>query len=279
MMTNAVLAAPLLIRGASCLGPWGAQLCPPYQDPPAPAPVLEPVPRFVESDFNPLISFAVRGALAVAGEPPAADTAMVLVSAFGDTQTADAASRLLAAGRPLNPLLFYQSIPNSILGYLGAEFAMTGPIVCFAAGRRLLSEGLAVAEPLLAENAARQVLLIGIDLVPNDRIRAVHGARAARRGRIEPLPAGDIVAAVLVRRPADGLPGVRLVEEPRPPEPGPGPDLGFGSAGALSGFVGLCQAFADLRRGRSAAPALVHDVDAAGQHHTVYRAHLTMTND
>jgi hypothetical protein len=273
-MESAVLSAPLLIRGASCLGPWGGQLCPPYPDPPAPAPVPEPVPKFVESNFSPLISFAVRGALSVVGEPPAADTGMVLTSSFGDTETADTASRRLAAGRPVNPMLFYQSIPNSILGYLGCEFAMTGPIICFSADRRLLSEGLAVAESILAEDAAGQVLVIGIDLVPNDRIRAVHKARTACRGGIEPLPAGDIVAAVVVQRPAGRLPGLRLVDEPWPSGESrrPRPGRGLDPAGALSGFVELCQTFADLRRGRSASPALVHDVDTAGRHHTVYRA-------
>ena len=217
MMASAVLSAPLLIRGASCLGPWGGQLCPPYPDPPAPSPAPEPLPGFVESDFNPLISFAVRGALAAAGEPPAPDTGMVLVTSFGDTETADAASRRLAAGRPASPLLFYQSIPNSILGHLGREFGMTGPITCVSAGSRLLSEGLTLAESLLDEGAAGDVLLVGVDLAPNERVRAVHEARRACRGGIE-LHAGDIVAAVVVQQPAAGRVGLRLVGEPRPPE-------------------------------------------------------------
>jgi hypothetical protein len=276
MMDSAVLSAPLLVRGASCLGPWGGELCPPYPDPPVPAPPLEPVPKFVESSFNPLISFAVRGALSVTGEPPAADTGMVLASSFGDTVTADTASRRLAAGRPVNPLLFYQSIPNSILGHLGCELAMTGPIICFSAASRLLSEGLAVAESVLAEGAG-QVLLIGIDLVPNDRIRAVYEARTACQSGIEPLPAGDIVAALVVQRLAGRLPGLRLMDEPWPVEESrfPQPCRGFGPAGALSGFVELCQTFADLRRGRSASTTLVHDTDAVGQHHTVYRASMS----
>ena len=273
MMASAVLSAPLLIRGASCLGPWGGQLCPPYPDPPAPSPAPEPLPGFVESDFNPLISFAVRGALAAAGEPPAPDTGMVLVTSFGDTETADAASRRLAAGRPASPLLFYQSIPNSILGHLGREFGMTGPITCVSAGSRLLSEGLTLAESLLDEGAAGDVLLVGVDLAPNERVRAVHEARRACRGGIE-LHAGDIVAAVVVQQPAAGRVGLRLVGEPRPPDASRcrQQSQSLGPAGALAGFVELCQAFADLRRGRGPSPAVVHDIDAAGGHHTAYRA-------
>jgi acyl-coenzyme A synthetase/AMP-(fatty) acid ligase len=250
---------PLLVTGAGCVGPWGgdlAALLAPQEAPPR----LAPVPSFIESAFGPLVSHAVSQA--VGGDLAEPRTAFVLASTFGDTATADLASRKLVAGLPLNALLFYQSIPNSILGHLAQQYGFVGPLTCLAARERLLTRCLAQAELILEDEAADRVVVVAVELAPDERIQDIE---ARSPGRV-PRVGGDMAAALVVRRdPAPAgeagfwiAPAGRAPADPTYDEVSTAP---LGPRGALGAMIDLCAAFARWRRGMPAECALVDDAD------------------
>jgi hypothetical protein len=81
-------------------------------------------------------------------------------------------------GERVFPLLFFQSVPNAIAGYLAARWHLTGPVVCVSA----TSAGLDIAALLIADADADDALVVRIDL-------AVSGGT-------------DCAAAILVTSPA-----------------------------------------------------------------------------
>jgi hypothetical protein len=156
-------------------------------------------------------------------------TGIVLVSLHGDTTTADLASRGLLQGKRRNPLLFYQSVPSSILGYVSAKYGITGPMITVSAGDGALDEGLRLASFMLA--SVRSVLLLSVAVPATARSQALYrglgyelpdgappaygfGLALAAAERDEPVAMGDTpkppAQPVIVRDPS----GVRI-EPPR----------------------------------------------------------------
>jgi hypothetical protein len=121
---------------------------------------------FVVSTFSPLVAAAAERCLGgYYGLPPGdPDTAVVLASVRGDVTTADAVADALLAGTRVAPLLFFQSNPNAVVGHLTARWELTGPVVCTSPADDPLTDGLAVAELIIADRAATQVLVIAADL-------------------------------------------------------------------------------------------------------------------
>ncbi|MBE1501818.1 hypothetical protein H4696_008918 [Amycolatopsis lexingtonensis] len=161
---------------------------------------LPKVPGFVESSFSPLVRAVVAQCLAgvTGGEPLGAEgarTALVLATTFGDAATADLGSKLLAAGQVANPLLFYQSVPTTILGVVARDFGITGPTMCFSARHDLRGEALDLVDLLLADGEVDQVLLVGADLGADARAR-----RVAEELAPLPLAQADTAVAFLFRR-------------------------------------------------------------------------------
>ncbi len=101
---------------------------------------LPPVAGFIESAFSPLVAaVAERCLLSYFGEPPAAlaraeRTAIALATSTGDLATAAAVAAAVQAGRRVPPLLFYQSNPNAVAGYVAARWGLAGPVVCTMPG-------------------------------------------------------------------------------------------------------------------------------------------------
>ncbi len=138
---------------------------------------LPPIAGFVESAFSPLVAavadLCLRGFY---GAPPARPaegerTAIVLTSATGDLATAAAVAAAVQAGRRVPPLLFYQSNPNAVAGYVAARWGLSGPVVCTMPGRpepgtatdassRALAEARAAADVLIGDGDADAALLI-----------------------------------------------------------------------------------------------------------------------
>jgi len=159
----------------------------------------DPVPGFVESEFSPLIHEVARRCLA---DRPGdgTRTALLLGSVIGDSTTTDLASRLMIGGQVRNALLFMQATPNAILGYLGKEFGITGPMVALSALTDLGSALLDTAALLLDDEELDRVLVVGVELTGNDRTAA-----ACRELELE-RPAEDFAVALLIDRdspPAD----------------------------------------------------------------------------
>ncbi|HEY0638897.1 MAG TPA: beta-ketoacyl synthase chain length factor [Pseudonocardiaceae bacterium] len=159
--------------------------CPPAPDgPPAvlaraewpdrPADELPQIAGFVVSAFNPLVAeVAERCLRPVYGEPPAdpargARTGIVLASVRGDVTTARTVAEAVRTGSRVPPLLFFQSNPNAVLGYVAARWGLAGPVVCTAPTGDALDDGLSVAALLVEDGDAAEVLVIAADLAAGD---------------------------------------------------------------------------------------------------------------
>jgi hypothetical protein len=166
---------------------------------------VTPLAGFIESAFSPLVaevSGRVLGqrarrqparpgpaATAVSPAPDlaagdAAVTAIVVVTATGDVTSAVRVAAAVDAGKRVAPLLFFQSVPNAVAGYLAARWHLTGPVVCVSDA----SAAAGAAALLLADADADEALIVSADL-------EVTGGT------------GDRAAAILVTGPA-GRPGI-----------------------------------------------------------------------
>ncbi len=169
-------------------------------------PQLREPSGFIASRFNPLVYTAVSQCLDAAGaDVDGARTGVVLASVLGDTTTADVASRNLAAGRVHNPLLFYQSVQTSVLGYLGRERGIRGPLVCVSAGEDAAERSAELAELMLESGDADAALVLYVELRADARSRRVH--ELLRGGPLAELACeDDVVVCLLLRRAAGGPP-------------------------------------------------------------------------
>ncbi|MFE2099578.1 MULTISPECIES: ketosynthase [unclassified Streptomyces] len=206
------------------------------------------VPGFVESAFSPLIKAVVDRCLAdvTGGETfgeEGARTGLVLATLFGDTVTADLGSKLLTSGRVANPLLFYQSVPTTILGVVARDYAITGPTTCVALRGDLRGEALDLVDMIL-DDGMDQVLLIGIDLATESRPLSAH-AQLTDAGPHTDVVRVDTAVAFLIRR-ADSSPGTE------PAAVAPVADQHLADFGSLAGLV---QLYFTVRAERAAAAA------------------------
>jgi 3-oxoacyl-(acyl-carrier-protein) synthase len=134
--------------------------------PQAPGDQLPPIAGFVTSSFSPLVAeLAQRCLQSYFGPPPAdpalgARTAVLLASTSGDIATSAAIAAAVDAGRRVPPLLFYQSNPNAVVGYIAARWGLAGPVVCTMPVADTLADAHRNALLLLADGDADAVLVI-----------------------------------------------------------------------------------------------------------------------
>lgn len=127
------------------------------------------VPGFVLSPFNPLAAAVADRCLArrhgsrPAPEPVGGSTAVVLVSASGDRTSTEHVRQTVAAGGRPAPLLFYQSVPNSVAGHIAARWKLGGPVVCLCPVGDADALGRQEAAELLRGGEADEVLLIRVE--------------------------------------------------------------------------------------------------------------------
>lgn len=129
-----------------------------------------PVPGFVGSSFSPLVAVAADRCLQPRyGEPPLPPgnrTGIVLVSASGDRASAGHVHEVVADGKRLGPLYFFQSVPNSVAGHVAARWGLDGPVVCLSPTGGPQADGLAQAALLIADGDADQVLVVLVEQHP-----------------------------------------------------------------------------------------------------------------
>ncbi|MFI9648311.1 beta-ketoacyl synthase chain length factor [Streptomyces sp. NPDC052040] len=144
---------------------------------------LEPAPNlpgFTASPFGPIIAHVADLCLGGEwGEPPApperaGHTGMVMVSRLGDMATEAAVTGSVDAGTKASPLLFYQSVPSAVLGVVSARWGLGGPVICISPAGDPLAEGLELAELLIEDGSAADVLVVLVELAvrEGDRDRA-----------------------------------------------------------------------------------------------------------
>ncbi len=130
---------------------------------------LPGLPGFILSSFSPLAAeLAERCLRQYFGSPPAdrsraEQTAIVLASMTGDMATAVAVARAVDRGRSVPPLLFYQSNPNAVAGYVAARWGLAGPVVCTIPASHGLTDALDVATLLVEDGDAAAALVILAD--------------------------------------------------------------------------------------------------------------------
>ena len=149
---------------------------------------VPPLAGFIESAFSPLLAEVATRALRRRPEPtvPGAVTAIVTVTALGDLTSATRVAAAVDAGQRVSPLLFFQSVPNAVAGYLAARWDLTGPVVCVSG----MSAGLGIAALLIDDGDADEALVIRIDLaVAGDGADRGAAVLVTRPGRDVPLTA------------------------------------------------------------------------------------------
>lgn len=245
---------------AGCLTPWGDAA----SGLPGAAP--EGLPRimgFAISRFGPLVHTVVTRCLGPSGAPDnhigrdGEKTAIVLATMYGDAVTVDTATQRAVADEPPKPLLFFQSVSTSILSHLTRSYAIHGPLVCISAVRDPAAEALTVADTLLDDPSLSQVLVIGVETEPNERVR--HAAELAAGDHVPPrLPQGDVAAAILLRRfeGSEKVARVTLLRGDRDFRPPPTP-LGW-----LDSLAALCAAVEADARGSHAYELPIHPLPA-----------------
>ena len=112
------------------------------------------LPGFVLSAFSPLAAVVAERCLGRLSERTAR-TGIVLVS-DGDRVSAEHVRRTVAEGKRLGPLFFFQSVPNSVAGWIAARWDLRGPVVCVTDG------GLDEAALLIGDGDADQVLIVQV---------------------------------------------------------------------------------------------------------------------
>ena len=117
---------------------------------------------FIESNFSPLLAEVAGRALRRRGkpQPSAAVTAVVMVTALGDVTSATRVAAAVDSGARVSPLMFFQSVPNAVAGYLAARWHLTGPVACVSG----TSAGLDMAALLIDDADADEALVIRVDL-------------------------------------------------------------------------------------------------------------------
>lgn len=139
----------------------------------------KPLPGFVVSSFSPLVAEVARRCLrARHGSPPAAedigaDTALVLVTASGDARSAAHVAHAVDTGARIGPLLFFQSVPNSVAGLLATEWGLGGPVVCLCPTGDPRADGLAQAQLLIEDGDAAEVLVVWVEQAGEESAHAV----------------------------------------------------------------------------------------------------------
>jgi hypothetical protein len=123
-----------------------------------------PIAGFVVSTFSPLVAAVAERCLDRAPTIPPG-TAIVLVTARGDVASAAHVADAVDTGARIGPLMFFQAVPNAVLGHVAARHGLDGPVICLApCTRDPLAEGIA--------EVGRAGLVIVADSDP-DRARAV----------------------------------------------------------------------------------------------------------
>lgn len=134
-----------------------------------------PLPGFVVSSFSPLVANVANECLAARhGSPPVTDhrgqhTAVVVVSGSGDSVGAAHVAQAVDAGVRIGPLLFFQSVPNSVAGHVAARWGLGGPVVCLCPTGDPLADGLAQARLLIDDGDADEVLVVLVEQAGAER--------------------------------------------------------------------------------------------------------------
>jgi 3-oxoacyl-(acyl-carrier-protein) synthase len=125
------------------------------------------LPGFIGSSFSPLVAVVADRCLqSLYGEVAAKQgekVGIVLVSRSGDRASAEQVRQAVADGKRVGPLYFFQSVPNSVAGYVAARWGLHGPVVCLSPAGDARQAGFDQAALLIADGDADQVLVVLVE--------------------------------------------------------------------------------------------------------------------
>jgi 3-oxoacyl-(acyl-carrier-protein) synthase len=125
------------------------------------------LPGFIGSTFSPLVAVVADRCLqSLYGEVPmkqGGKVGIVIVSRTGDRVSAEQVRQLVADGKRVGPLYFFQSVPNSVAGYVAARWGLHGPVVCLSPAGDARQTGFDQAALLIADGDADQVLVVLVE--------------------------------------------------------------------------------------------------------------------
>lgn len=136
------------------------------------------IPGFVLSSFSPLVAEAADRCLRqVYRTPPAPcgagrSTAIIVVSASGDMVSARHVARTVDSGGRVEPLFFFQCVPNSIAGHIAARWGLGGPVVCLCPTGDPLTDGLDQAALLIDDGDATAAVIVLVEQSAADGVPA-----------------------------------------------------------------------------------------------------------
>ncbi|MFD2670780.1 beta-ketoacyl synthase chain length factor [Marinicrinis sediminis] len=113
---------------------------------------------------------------------------------FVDAQTEEETWKDLLMGKKLSPIMFPQSVPSAIIGYLARELSIHGPMTCMGASQEGAGILLMQASDWLEDGLADCVIMTVCD-VPSLRARAW----LREQGQSEEM-AGGVMTIVLENR-------------------------------------------------------------------------------
>lgn len=149
--------------------------------PEVPGDELPSIPGFIVSSFSPLVAeVAGRCLRRYFGTAPAdlargERTGVVLATGTGDLATAAAIAAAVDEGRRVQPLLFFQSNPNAVVGWLTSRWGLSGPVVATVPDGDPMADARECAALLTAAGDADAVLVIvaGQGRTPDETDHAV----------------------------------------------------------------------------------------------------------
>lgn len=134
---------------------------------------LPGVAGFIVSAFNPIVVESARRALtAYYGEMPEKGGSVerdhevigvLVVSRNGDAMSARAVAAAVDAGDRVGPLMFFQSVPNAVAGYVAAKWGLSGPVTAISPVGPSIPDAFAAAVALLDDGDADRVLVIFVE--------------------------------------------------------------------------------------------------------------------
>ncbi|MFP8961052.1 hypothetical protein ACLIYP_10915 [Streptomyces nanhaiensis] len=155
-----------------------------------------PLAGFVVSGFSPMAAAAADRCLEQVHAAPQAGsealrrraerTAIVLGSRGGDLETHTATAAAVDAGRTAAPLLFFQSVPNAVIGHIAKRWGLAGPVICFSPDDGVgdpLREALDITRSLVAGGDADEALVLLVE-----QVRPDGGPGGARALLVRPGP-------------------------------------------------------------------------------------------
>ena len=85
------------------------------------------------------------------------------MTASGDAESAAHVAHAVDTGARVGPLLFFQSVPNSVAGHVATRWGLGGPVLCIGHDGDARARGLAQARLLIDDGDADEVLVVCVE--------------------------------------------------------------------------------------------------------------------